>query len=246
MVEGRVKRFVPIVPGIFTVGNMIAGFVSILHSTSGNTVSGAWLIILGAVFDLLDGKIARLTHSTSEIGVQLDSFADFLTFGVAPGMLLFSLDIYSLKKWGFLIPVLFLLAGAFRLARYNVTATHNVKSDFQGLPIPLAAVFVSSYIIFTDDIWGAIRFPHLFTPALILLSWLMISNVRYSSRPKFLSIKKISWRTFMLALPVGIVLLKPRWFLFPLVGIYIIHGFIREIHWTALRNSKEDDDEIQD
>jgi len=245
MVEGRVKKFVPIVPGIFTVGNMIAGFVSILHSASGKTVSGAWLIILGGVFDLLDGKIARLTHSTSEIGVELDSFADFLTFGVAPGILLFSLDIYSLKKWGFLIPVLFLLAGAFRLARYNVTATHQVKSDFQGLPIPLAAVFVSSYIIFTEDIWGVIRFPHLFTPALILLSWLMISNVRYSARPKLLTIRKLGWRTIVLAIPVGAVLLKPRWFLFPLIGLYIIHGFIREIHWTALRSSKEDNNELQ-
>ncbi|HDG67872.1 MAG TPA: CDP-diacylglycerol--serine O-phosphatidyltransferase, partial [candidate division Zixibacteria bacterium] len=89
MSKKRIKRFAPIVPGIFTMGNMFSGFVSILHSTAGKTISGAWLIILGAVFDLLDGKIARMTRTTSEIGVQLDSFSDFLTFGVAPGVLLF-------------------------------------------------------------------------------------------------------------------------------------------------------------
>ena len=237
--SARLKRFVPLVPGVFTVGNMLCGFVSILHSTAGKTISGAWLIILGAFFDLMDGKVARLTCSSSEMGVELDSFADFLTFGVAPGILLFSLGIYNMKNWGFIIPVLFLLAGAFRLARYNITADPDRKVDFQGLPIPLAAVFVASYILFSYSIWNKIEYTQFFTPSLVLLSWLMISNVRYPASPKFLAIKKLRWRAVALSLPVVAVLIKPRWFLFPIIFSYILHGFVREIYWTVLRGEKE-------
>lgn len=242
--QDKVRKFVPLVPGIFTVGNLLCGFVSILHSTAGKYVSGAWLIILGSLFDLLDGKVARITHTSSEMGLQMDSLADFVTFGVAPGILLFSLGIYNFKNWGFVIPILFLLAGAFRLARYNITADAHRKTDFRGLPIPLAAVFVAGYVIFSYDIWEELHYTHLFTPALVLLSWLMISNVRYSAAPKFFAIRELKWRAFMLSVPIIAVLLKPRWFLFPLVFAYIMHGFFREIYWTVLRDEKENKNEI--
>ncbi|MCD6594333.1 CDP-diacylglycerol--serine O-phosphatidyltransferase [bacterium] len=245
MANKRFKKFVPVVPGIFTIGNMFAGFVSILHSTSGRVVSGAWLIIIGGIFDLLDGKVARLTRGTTEFGVQLDSFADFLTFGVAPGILLFSLGIYNFKNWGFLIPVIFLIAGAFRLARYNVTASPHKKTDFQGLPIPLAAIFVASFIIFTDNIWGSIKFTAFFTPMMILLAWLMISNVRYPANPFIFSIKGFNWKVFVLAAILVAILVKPRWFIFPTIAIYILNGFVREIYWIVRRTDKEvDNNEI--
>ncbi len=242
----KFKRFVPLVPGVFTVGNMICGFTSILHSTSGKIVSAAWLIILGAFFDLLDGKVARLTSASSEMGVELDSLADFLTFGISPGILLFSLGIYNMKNWGFVIPILFLLAGSFRLARYNITADPHYKSDFQGLPIPLAAGFVASYILFSYSIWSKIEYTQFFTPSLVLLSWLMISNVRYPSSPKFVVIRKLPWRVLALSLPVVAILIKPRWFLFPVIFLYILHGFIRELYWTVMGVEKEEKDEIQD
>ena len=245
MAKRKFKKFIPVVPGVFTVGNMFAGFVSILHSTSGNIVSGAWLIILGGFFDLLDGKVARLTHGTTEFGVQLDSLADFLTFGVAPGILLFSLGIYNFKNWGFIIPLIFLISGAFRLARYNITASPHKKNDFQGLPIPLAAIFVASFILFTNSIWGEIKFTHYFTPAMVLLSWLMISNVRYSANPLFLSIKGFNWKVIVLAAVIIALLIRPRWFIFPIIAIYILQGFIRELYWMVKKTDREENrDEI--
>ncbi len=210
-----------------------------MHSTAGRVTSGAWLIILAAIFDLLDGKVARLTGSTTEMGVQLDSFADFLSFGVAPGILLYSLGVCSFKNWSFVVPILFLLAGAFRLARYNLTADPHRKTDFRGLPIPLAASFVASYVILAEDLWEEVRYAQLFIPALILLSWLMISNVRYSAQPRFLSLKEFRWRALALCVPVAAILVKPRWFIFPTVAAYIFHGFVREIYWTVLGVSKE-------
>lgn len=247
MSKKRIKRFAPIVPGIFTMGNMFSGFVSILHSTAGKTISGAWLIILGAVFDLLDGKIARMTRTTSEIGVQLDSFSDFLTFGVAPSVLLFSINVYSFKNWSFLVPLLYLIAGAFRLARYNVSADPHSKSDFQGLPIPLAAVFIASFVIFSTDIWGKIRFTNLFTPAVVLLSWLMVSNVKYSATFPFPSGKNIVIKVVIFIIIVGAVLIKPRWFLFPFVTLYILRGFVQETFWvTRKMNEEERQNEVCD
>ncbi len=245
MRKKRIKRFAPIVPGIFTMGNMFAGFVSILHSTGGKPISGAWLIILGGVFDLLDGKIARMTRATSEIGVQLDSFSDFLTFGVAPGILLFSIDVYSFKNWSFLVPPLFLIAGAFRLARYNVSASPHSKTDFQGLPIPLAAIFIASFVIFSNSVWGEIRFTRFFTPAVVLLSWLMVSNVRYSATLPIPSGKNLILKSLVFIIIVVALLVRPRWFLFPVVTLYILQGFVREIFWVAKKfNGQEESDEV--
>lgn len=237
------KKFTPLVPGVFTVGNMICGFISILHSTSGRLVSASWLIVLGAFCDLMDGKIARLTHGTSEIGFQLDSLADFLTFGVAPSLLLFSSGIFSTKNWSFALPIVFLLAGAFRLARFNVTADPHIKRDFQGLPIPFAAMFIATFFLFSYDIWGKIKYVEFFRAVIVLLSWLMISNVRYwGELPSFRM--RARWRAIVLAVPIGAVLIKPRWFLFPFVAVYILQGFLREVYWTVLKGKVHSDDEI--
>ncbi len=230
------RKFAPLVPGVFTVGNFLCGFLSIMHCMTGKYINAAWLIILGALFDLLDGKVARLTHGTSEMGMQLDSFADFLTFAIAPGIMLFSMGIYSLKNWKFIIPILFLLAGAFRLARYNITTDPMRRKSFQGLPIPLAAVCLASFTIFSFDVWGEMRYAGFFTPAIVLLSWLMISNVRYPAGFGFLHLTTHRWRI--------VLLVKPKWFIFPFMAVYICHGFIREIVWIVRRADREESDEI--
>ena len=128
--------------------------------------------------------------------------------------------------------------------RYNITASPHIKKDFQGLPIPLAALFVASFIIFTDHIRGEIEFAEFFTPALVLLSWLMISNVKYSATAPFPNVKSFNWKVIILFLIVLALLFKPQWCLFPLVTIYILHGFIREVYWIVKKTEKEGKDEI--
>lgn len=240
------RKLAPLVPGVFTVGNFLCGFLSIMHCMTGKYINAAWLIILGALFDLLDGKVARLTRGTSEMGVQLDSFADFLTFAIAPGIMLFSMGIYSLKNWKFIIPILFLLAGAFRLARYNITTLADPmrRKFFQGLPIPLAAVCLAGFTIFSFDVWGEMRYEGFFTPAIVLLSWLMISNVQYPAGFGFLHLTTHRWRIALLSVPFLAILIKPKWFIFPFIAAYICHGFIREIVWIVRRVDREESDDV--
>ena len=166
------RRLVPmnrsIIPGSLTAGNMFCGFLSIAYVFDGNYLTASWLIILAAVFDALDGMIARLTRSYSEFGIEFDSLADIISFGVAPSVLIFGAHFQYMGKLGIVISFLPLLFGAIRLARFNVNETSFEKGNFVGLPIPIQATALASYLIFTHNIWGTIRFPMFFAPYVIL------------------------------------------------------------------------------
>ncbi|MBN2544117.1 CDP-diacylglycerol--serine O-phosphatidyltransferase [bacterium] len=217
-------------PGFFTVGNMAFGFFSILSSFQGQGINAAWMIILAAFFDFLDGRIARATHSTTEFGVQLDSFADLVSFGVAPATLLYSQNIYPFGNWGNLIGLIFIASGAFRLARFNLVAELERKTRFIGLPIPMAAVSIASYILFSMQLAGVILFPKFLVGLLLILSWLMVSTVRYESIPH-LSLREGKGKLELLLMIIagGLILYDPQFFMFPLIIMYILSGLVREI-----------------
>ncbi|NUM61438.1 MAG: CDP-alcohol phosphatidyltransferase family protein, partial [Ignavibacteriaceae bacterium] len=105
-----------VIPNLFTAMNMFCGFLSIINASEGNYEYSAWLIFVAAVFDALDGLVARLTNSSSELGVELDSLSDVVSFGAAPSFLLYKTFFYSMNTWGILISALPLIAGGFRLA----------------------------------------------------------------------------------------------------------------------------------
>jgi CDP-diacylglycerol--serine O-phosphatidyltransferase len=115
---------------------MFCGFLSILSASEGNINYAAWLIFIAAIFDALDGMVARLTNSSSELGVELDSLSDIVSFGAAPSFLLYKTYFYSMDVWGILISAAPLIAGGFRLARFNIQLVGFSKSFFLGLPIP--------------------------------------------------------------------------------------------------------------
>ena len=221
------KEIVAQIPNIFTSANIIAGFLSILYSMSGNPKAAAWLIIVGAFFDFMDGRIARFTRSCSEMGVQLDSLADFLTFGIAPAIFLFGIEVYSLSQWKLILPLMFIIAAAFRLARYNVTAEVDEKHDFKGLPSPGAALTIVSYYLFTEQVaFANLLFDY--TTLLLLTSWLMVSNVHFYAKlgmgKKFRKLKSFVASIFMI-----LIILKLQLFLFPILMSYILFCFVREI-----------------
>jgi CDP-diacylglycerol--serine O-phosphatidyltransferase len=141
----RVTR--SIIPNLFTAMNMFAGFLSILNSSQGNYQYAAWLIIIAAIFDALDGAVARLTKSSSELGVELDSLSDIVSFGTAPAVLIFKTYLYNYNTLGVLIAASLILAGGFRLARFNIQLVSFEKTFFKGLPIPIAALTISSFIL---------------------------------------------------------------------------------------------------
>ncbi|MGB8658616.1 MAG: CDP-diacylglycerol--serine O-phosphatidyltransferase [Candidatus Zixiibacteriota bacterium] len=215
-----------IFPGVFTVGNMFCGFVSIVSSIDRETSFAAWMIILAGFFDALDGKIARFAGSASRFGVELDSFADLLSFGIAPTILFYQLGVYPSEKWGWIVGFVFVMCGAFRLARFNLQQSKlEEKLPYMGLPIPTAAITLVSYTLFCNQIWHALRFPEALITMIIAFSGLMVSGIEYDTLPKlsFRSTKN-KIKLIYVSLFVIVLLVNPRLALFPFGLIYILSG----------------------
>jgi CDP-diacylglycerol--serine O-phosphatidyltransferase len=174
-----------VIPNFFTALNMAFGFFSVVEATAGNFHFAAILIILAAIADALDGLFARLTNTSSRLGVELDSLADVVSFGFAPAFLLWKLHLYNFEYLGLFIAIVFLVSGAYRLARFNTQLVGFDKEYFSGLPIPMAAITVSSFILvyYTDSILIP-PFDLFVIPLTILLSLLMISKIKYDTIPK--------------------------------------------------------------
>ena len=141
----RITRSV--IPNLFTATNMFCGFLSIITASNGNYNYAAWLIIVAAIFDALDGLVARLTNSSSELGVELDSLSDIVSFGAAPSFLIYATYLNKFDNVGIILSSLLLIAGGFRLARFNVQLVGFEKSFFLGLPIPTAALTITSFVL---------------------------------------------------------------------------------------------------
>ncbi len=145
----QVNQFKGIFPGTFTMGNVVCGFLAILSAFEGEITTACWLIILAGFLDLLDGKVARLSGASTRFGVELDSLADFLSFGVAPAVIVYVIKLSSMGKWGWIISIVYIMAASYRLARFNLLAHTDEKKIFLGLPTPGAALCLVSYIIFS-------------------------------------------------------------------------------------------------
>lgn len=218
-----------IFPGVFTVGNMFCGFASILSSFDGETVFAAWMIILAGFFDALDGKIARFAGSASRFGVELDSFADVISFGIAPAMLFYNLGVYPTGKWGWIPGFVFVICGAFRLARFNIQQTKlGEKLPYLGLPIPTAAITLVSYTLFCSEVWGRLRYPKALITMIIAFSGLMVSGIEYETLPKFsLGDRKNKLKLVYILIFLIILIINPRLALFPFGMLYILSGVVK-------------------
>lgn len=206
MKQIRITRSV--IPNLFTAMNLFCGFFSIINASQQSYYYSAWLIIIAAIFDALDGIVARLTNSSSLLGVQLDSLSDIVSFGAAPAFLIYKTYLQNFNSAGVIISSFLLIAGGFRLARFNVQLVGFDKSYFKGLPIPSSAITVASFIlIYFDKIKG---FEHPYSsfiiPLIILLSLLMVSTIKYDTLPKF-SLKEFrSKRLIFIFLFIGVII----------------------------------------
>jgi len=221
-----------VVPNLFTAINMFCGFLSILSASDGNYNYAAWLIFTAAIFDALDGLVARLTNSSSELGVELDSLSDIVSFGAAPSFLLYKTYFYSFDIWGIIISSLPLIAGGFRLARYNIQLVGFAKSFFLGLPIPASALTIASFILAFFNNGYPLPIADFITPFVIILSYLMVSNIRYETIPKF-SIKGIKEKPFhfiFLIAAILLVLLLYKRGLFLVFVLMIVIGIFRHLY----------------
>jgi len=221
-----------LVPNIVTTANMFCGFYSIVASHHGEHLTAAWAIIVAGIFDMLDGRIARLARATSSFGVEYDSLSDLISFGVAPAFLIYTWALEPYGRLGWLAAFLFVACGALRLARFNVMGSEAPKSDFQGLPIPGAAGGIASFIILQNETsWPGVAGEPV-TQSWVLgmalaLSSLMVSTVRFSS------FKEFNWRSrarpgYFLIGVLALVLLavKPEITLFGIFFLYVFGNLI--------------------
>ncbi|MBU8934241.1 MAG: CDP-diacylglycerol--serine O-phosphatidyltransferase [candidate division Zixibacteria bacterium] len=227
------KNYRGIFPGTFTMGNVVCGFLSILSAFEGNITTACWFVVLAGFLDALDGKVARLSGGASQFGVELDSLADFLSFGVAPAVLVHTIKLSSLGKWGWIISIVYIMAASYRLARFNVLADTDEKKDFLGLPVPAAALTIVAFVIFSYNLWGGLEYSEILVTMIILFAFLMVSQIQYDVVPD--SFDTRASRLKLLALVVGAVLtiIQPRLLLFPVLASYILFGMIRELYRLA-------------
>jgi len=181
----RLSRGLFLLPTLFTVGNLFCGYLSIWCSIRGTFETAALLIIAAGVLDMLDGRIARLTNSSSKFGEEYDSLADLVSFGVAPAVLAYSWGLSDFHRVGWMASFLFVVCGSMRLARFNIQAKIVDKRYFVGFPIPAAAGTIAALVLATGEPLVERYWMAGFLVLTILLSYLMISTIRYRSFKDF-------------------------------------------------------------
>ncbi len=180
------KKGIYILPNLFTSASLFSGFYAIIASIQGRYEAAAIAIIISAVLDSLDGRVARLTGTASHFGVEYDSLSDLVAFGVAPAILAFLWALEPFKRLGWLAACLYVICGALRLARFNVEKNSSDSTFFKGLPIPAAAICISSMVLFASDISSLSEMKHNIIIFMIyFLSFLMVSSLRYYSFKEF-------------------------------------------------------------
>jgi CDP-diacylglycerol--serine O-phosphatidyltransferase len=242
-----------ILPNLVTTANIVCGFLAMVYSINGEFTRAAWFIIIAAVCDSLDGRIARLARAESSFGVQYDSLSDLTSFGIAPGIMMFTYTLHHLNAPGVSIAAFYAVCAALRLARFNVSAEESPaaraarpkkirKGYFEGLPSPASAGLVVTTImlqnelsVFSDDV------AKYFIAVLgFLLAALMISNI------PFPSFKEVNWRSkgqaWILLFPVAFILSviqAPEVTLFVTGYLYLVCSLAWSTYLCWVRDKKQ-------
>jgi len=231
----RVRRGVYLLPSLFTLGNMFCGYLCILYAIRGEFETAAPFIGVAVVLDMLDGRIARMTGTTSAFGVEFDSLADVISFGIAPAVLTFQWGLQPLQRLGWAAGFIYLTAAAIRLARFNIQTATSDKRYFAGMPSPAAAGIPASTIYFypagiTDPRLALAAFALMVVPAV-----LMVSTIRFNSFKAIDTTQRKSYKVLvLLALLIAVSYLHPSIVLVVLAYTYLASGLI-SVLWAKLR-----------
>lgn len=181
--KAPIHKGVYILPNMITTLSLFSGFLGILWSIAGEYEAAAMAILFAALMDGLDGKVARLTNSASEFGVQFDSLADLVAFGVSPALLMWQWQLHSFGRLGIAIAFIYMACGALRLARFNVSTAVISKKFFIGMPIPAAGCSLVTLVFFQEYVpsWATSFLPALALGLTLVMGILMVSRVRYIS-----------------------------------------------------------------
>jgi CDP-diacylglycerol---serine O-phosphatidyltransferase len=247
--DGRKRRFrrgAYLLPSMFTMANMFCGYACIVHSMRGELKTAALFIGFAFVLDALDGRIARLTGTTSAFGLEFDSLADVVSFGVAPAILSFQWGLFPLGRIGWAAGFLFVAAAAVRLARFNIQSGTQDKRYFVGLPSPTAAAVPAATVFafpdrFQTNVEALPVLAMVIVPAL-----LMVSTIRYRSFKTFDLQSRRSYPVlFLIALGLALLASRPEEVLFTAAYTYLASAFIG-LAWQRLRKRPPDQAESSD
>ena len=221
-----------VVPNLLTLGNIFSGFAAIIYISEGNLVLGTFYIVMAAIFDMLDGIIARLLRATSEIGAELDSLCDAVSFGVAPSFMLYKAYFAQLGDIGILLSSLPALAGVLRLARFNAQLTSfEDKLYFKGLPIPGGALTIVSFVmLFLDNNYLGDDYTRILAFAVVVIVPLaMVSTIKFDNfprpSPKSFKANPIMFIGVILAFIIGYITKGKS--VFPTMMLYITFSAIK-------------------
>jgi len=240
----KLRKGIYILPSLFTCGNMSLGFLSILSSIEGHFIIAAWFLIGALACDIVDGRIARITKSTSVFGMELDSLSDLVSFGIAPAVMMYLLVLNTMGNIGIAIAVLYVLCCALRLARFNVLSqSSELEKHFVGLPTPASAGVIISFVLCYQLLAPeeyTLNFntipvlmelmPEFFEAmpiVIVVLSFLMVSNIPYMSfkKLKLTKIRTIELFAVIIVLII-LVVIFPQNTIFIIFSMYAASGIL--------------------
>ena len=226
----KARKGIHIIPSLFRTGNVFCGFYSFIAALNDKYFLAAWAIVLAIIFDVLDGRIARMTKTTSAFGMQYDSLADVISFGMAPAFLCYAWVLKPFGRVGWMAAFLYLLCAALRLARFNTTKPDIEGQYFIGLATPAAAAVIASIIIAFEDLFGARVHPGFMVATVYILAFLMVSNIKYPAFKKFEFRNRVSFTRFLLVVFIIYALATiPKIALFIISFGYTIFGPLRAL-----------------
>ncbi len=239
-------------PSLFTLGNLACGFFSILAATKGNFAGAGWLILIAAVFDMFDGRVARLLGAESEFGIEMDSLADAVSFCAAPAFLMYFMVLQQQPLWGGPIACVYVCFGVLRLAKFNTMAHagEGSKKYFCGLPVPAPAALLASFAISYSIMQGTGN-GHNFAPVetyvahlynfvwfmMLVLALLMVSNVPYAAFKAKREKKFSPWFLLLVVFLVVMLIKFPQNVILVVFSLYILFGLLAVLY-RAFRGIK--------
>lgn len=228
------QRGVIILPSAFTLGNLFFGVYAMVSASRGDLMWAGWCIIFAGTLDMLDGSVARFTRTGSAFGAELDSLVDAISFGVAPGFIMFELYFGS-TPWSWTISFVYITAVVVRLARFNIEQGGEAKRYFHGLPSPAAGMLLASYFPFSQTPLFALYledqpWQQILGVSMVLLGVLLVSHVPYAKMPKIgLRTRRGIFNTVVVMGGLFLALTVPRYYFFSALLLYVAWGLVKSV-----------------
>jgi len=240
--QRRFSRGVSLLPSLFTMANLFCGYACVVYTMRGEYETAAPFIGVAIVLDMLDGRIARLTGTSTDFGLQFDSLADVISFGIAPAVLGYAWGLYTFGRLGWAVGFLFVSAAAIRLARFNIQTTTNPdKRYFVGMPSPAAAGVPAATVFLLPQGLRNGWMAALALPLLLVPAALMVSTIRYRSFKTFnLNTRRPASALMIVALGIAAIVTYPQWALVLVSYTYLVSGFVGLV-WSRVRPRSGED-----